>query len=67
MPKYRWEAKPPITRTDLYQSEWEIGTIEARDDEDAIAWLNRVFDKNNISPQQITLYFKGRLVRQRKV
>jgi len=48
MPKSNWEAKPPITRSDLFADGIEIGEIFADNDERAIAWLEKTFAKHNI-------------------
>ncbi len=50
MPKYNWEAKPPLTRSDLFADGWEIGTIYADDDEGAIRWAENTFKKHDVGP-----------------
>lgn len=45
MPKYNWEAKPPITRSDLFANGIEVGEVHASDDERAIAWLEKMFKR----------------------
>lgn len=64
MAKYIWEAKPPLTRSDLFADSWEIGTIYADNDEKAIAWAEKTFKRHNVGlPLTIRISCEGRAVR----
>lgn len=57
MPKYIWEAKPPITRNDIFNTDdcWETGTIYSKNDDEAILWLERTFKRHNIANYKLTM------------
>lgn len=50
MPKYQWESKPPITRSDVFSTPdaWEIGSFHASSDESAISRIQGVFERNSV-------------------
>jgi hypothetical protein len=65
--KYQWEAKPPLTRADLFSDGWEIGSIDADSDEKAIAWATKMFQRHSIGgPLTIRVMQDGRLIRTLK-
>lgn len=69
MPTYQWEAKPPVTRPDVFggSEATEIGTIKARDDQDAIAWLERMFQRHSTAtPLTMRVSQGNRIVRTMK-
>lgn len=67
MPKYQWEAKPPLTRNDIFNEGWEVGVLNFTDDADAISWLERKFKQHDIGQSLIIRVLQGnRLVRQMK-
>ncbi len=64
MAKYLMEAKPPITREDLFQDGWEIDTFHADSDERAIARIDKLMAKHDIGrPITIRLSCEGRAIR----
>lgn len=69
MPRYQWEAKPPLTRPDVFggPEAIEVGTIKAADDEDAIRWLERMFARFSVCPPlTMRVSTDGRTVRTMK-
>jgi hypothetical protein len=63
MARYLWEVKPPITRPDVFASpmDWEIGSIHAGTDDEAIRWCEKVMKK--YEPQTLRLSCSGREIR----
>jgi len=62
--KYLWEAKPPLTRSDVFADGWEIGDFFADNDEKAIERIERILEKHDIgNPQIIQLSCGGKSVR----
>lgn len=64
MAKYMWEAKPPLTRSDVFQDGWEFDSFHASDDQKAIEKVDRLFRRHQIGqPLTIRLSCDGRAVR----
>lgn len=62
--KYRWEAKPPLTRQDVFEDCWEFADFWAENDEKAAERMGKVFDRYNVgSPQTIRVSCGERTVR----
>jgi hypothetical protein len=62
--KYLWEAKPPLTRSDLFQDAWEVGSFYADNDEKAIERMETVVSRHDVGqPLTIRLSCDGRMVR----
>ena len=64
MAKYLWEAKPPLTRSDLFQDGWEFDVFHAENDQKAIEKVDRMFRRHDVGqPLTIRLSVEGRQVR----
>lgn len=62
MAKYKWEAKPPLTRTDVFGDGWEEGSIFASSDEEAIQWAERMIRRHG-KDQTIRVLSGNRTIR----
>lgn len=62
--KYLWEAKPPLTRSDVFAEGWEVDTFHAATDEEAIAKIERLRKRHEVGqPLTIKLSCEGRAIR----
>lgn len=67
MAKYMIEAKPPLTRSDLFADGWEQQTFHADSDENAIARMDKLVERHDVGkPLTIRLSCEGKLVKQYK-
>ena len=59
--KYLLEAKPPLTRSDVFSDGWEVDTFHAESDEKAVERIERI--KKRHAGVIIRLSCEGRTVR----
>ncbi len=63
MAKYLFEAKPPLTRSDVFADGWEVDSFHAMDDTEAIERIERIRKRHQVGELTIKLSCEGRTVR----
>jgi len=49
---YRWQAKPPLTRSDVFADCWEFADFWAESDEKAAERISKMFERYNVGTDQ---------------
>lgn len=61
--RYRWEARPPLTRPDLFEECWEFADFWAENDEKAVERMAKMFERYNVGLQTIKVSCGERMIR----